>query len=65
MKNMVEKLKADMIQAMKEKDYLISKWKQYIENDKFYNPNFSLHKQFYLDKHKKQNGVKYREFSKR
>lgn len=40
-------------QAMKEKDYLISKWKQYIENDKFYNPNFSLHKQFYLDKHKK------------
>ena len=32
------------------KEYLTTKWKDYIENDPFYNPNFSKKDAFMLDK---------------
>lgn len=37
-------------QYLKEKEYLTTKWKDYIENDPFYNPNFSKKDAFMLDK---------------
>ena len=39
-------------QFLKEKEYFQKKWKKYIENDPFYNPNFSLNYDFMLDKKK-------------
>jgi hypothetical protein len=42
-----------MLQTNKEITHFLKKWNKIIENDPFYNPNYSLHHPFMLNEKKK------------